>query len=173
MLGVTNTYSSPSPDHDVIVVDPENKCKHRLSLYVRYNWTFYNPGRRYACCCKNQGIKCASFRWVDPKWDARTKGILVKLMKRKEKAEEEARSWEEAWRIAKKEANDTTYELRLMKRYFGEVTNSLMNMRKKMRNNALLKKMKNPYSNYDARKWKEEYTKASMELEETVVELQK
>ncbi|RCV10176.1 hypothetical protein SETIT_2G091200v2 [Setaria italica] len=143
VLGVTDGYSSPSSDHDVITVDPENKCKHGLPFYVRYNWTFDNLGRRYACCCENKGMKCASFRWVDPEWDARTKGVLVKLMKRKEKAEEEARSWEEAWRIAK-EANDTTYELHLMKRYFGEATNSLMNTRQKMRNDALLKKMEKP-----------------------------
>nr|TKW20838.1 hypothetical protein SEVIR_4G115800v2 [Setaria viridis] len=127
VLGVTDSYSSPSPDRDVIVVDPKNKCKHGLPFYVRYNWTFDNPGRREEMC-------------VDPEWDARTKGALMKLMKRKEK------SWEEAWRIAKKEANDTTYELHLKKRYFGESTNSLTNTRKKMRNDALLKKMENPYN---------------------------
>nr|TKW27886.1 hypothetical protein SEVIR_3G287600v2 [Setaria viridis] len=145
VLGVTDSYRSSSP---------KNKCKHKLPFYVRYNWTFDNPGRRYSCCCKCW-MKCMSFRWVDPEWDARTKGNLVKLMKRKEKAKEETRSWEEAWRLAKMEANDKIYEIHMMKRgYFGDTTNELMNTAKRNRHD-------------------EECAKANKEIEATAAELQK
>jgi len=81
------------------------------------------------------------FKWVDPEWDARTKGILVKLMKRKPKDEEEARSWEEAWRIAKKDVNDTIYEMHMTKRYIGETTIDMMNATNKIRNDAVQKEL--------------------------------
>jgi hypothetical protein len=45
---------SPTPGpREVIVIGPnENKCKDRLSVHLRYDWTGANPGRRYVCCCK-------------------------------------------------------------------------------------------------------------------------
>nr|TKW21240.1 hypothetical protein SEVIR_4G173000v2 [Setaria viridis] len=141
LLVFTDSTRSPLPD--VIVVHPKNKCKHGFPLHVKYDWTFDNLGRWYASCCEPEGVKCMVFKWVDPEWDARTKGILVKLMKMKEKAEEEARSWEEEWRIAKKEANDKIYEIYMMKRgYFGDTTNELMNTGKKIKHNVVMSHLK-------------------------------
>jgi hypothetical protein len=83
-------------------------------------------------------MKCASFRWVDLEWDIRTLNVLEKLMEMKGKAEEEARSWKEACTTAKEEANVKAVELQTITRYYGEVTHNLSEMRKKMRNDALL-----------------------------------
>nr|TKW09762.1 hypothetical protein SEVIR_6G123400v2 [Setaria viridis] len=162
--GVTNSTRSSSPD--VIVVHPENRCKHGFPLHVKYDWTFDNPGRRYASCYEREGVKCMPFKWVDPQWDARTKGILVKLMKMKQKVEE------------KKEANDKIYDIHIMKRgYFGDTTNELMNTETKNRHDAVMSHLKmgndnrNLKAENDARMWKEECAKANMELEATAAKL--
>jgi hypothetical protein len=59
-------------------------------------------------------------------------------MEIKGKAEEEARSWKEACRTAKEEANVKVVDLQTISRYYGEVTHNLFEMRKKVRNDALL-----------------------------------
>ena len=115
-------------------------------------------------------MKCASFRWIDPKWDIRNLKVLEKLMEMKGKAEEEARSWKEACTTAKEEANVKAAELQTITRYYGEVTHNLFETRKKMRNDALLSPTKKGEANRylkaesEARMWKEECAKANREI---------
>jgi hypothetical protein len=56
-------------------------------------------------------MRCALFRWIDPKWDIRILKVLEKLIEMKGKAEEEARSWKRACEATKEEANVKAVEL--------------------------------------------------------------
>ncbi|RCV10893.1 hypothetical protein SETIT_2G144700v2 [Setaria italica] len=58
---------------------------------VKYSWTFLNPGHQFACCPKDEMKKCGYMTWVDPEWVDRTFGVLVKLMKKKVQAKEDAK----------------------------------------------------------------------------------
>jgi hypothetical protein len=116
-------------------------------------------------------MKCALFRWIDPEWDIRTLKVLEKWMEMKGKAEEEARSWDEACATATEEANFKEFELQM-------ITHNLIETRKKMRKDTLLspteKGEANRYLNAEreARMWKEECAKANKEIQGTAAELQ-
>ncbi|RCV11685.1 hypothetical protein SETIT_2G206400v2 [Setaria italica] len=69
----------------------KNKCDHGLRAVVKYSWTFLNPGRWFACCPKEEKEQCGYMIWIDPEWDDRTFGVLVKLMKKKVQVEEDAK----------------------------------------------------------------------------------
>ena len=58
--------------------------------------------------------QCDYYYWVDPEWDERLYAILVKLMKKKVKAEEDANQWEEELRKANCEHREIRNELKIV-----------------------------------------------------------
>jgi hypothetical protein len=54
VFGIDSDSSrSPMPNREVIVLDiNDNKCKHMMSVHLRYDWTSVNPRRQYVCCCE-------------------------------------------------------------------------------------------------------------------------
>jgi hypothetical protein len=49
--------------------------------------------------------QCDYFYWIDPEWDEMSYVVMLKLMKKKVKAEEDANQWEGEW-------GKVNYELR-------------------------------------------------------------
>ncbi|RCV05941.1 hypothetical protein SETIT_1G123200v2 [Setaria italica] len=107
-----------------------------MAVHVKYDWIFDNPWCRFVCYCKEEAEKCEACKWVDLEWDVRNKGILVKLMKRKVKAEEDASIWQEGCGYAMRELDETAGELKKVKRYHGETTLQLMNTKLKAKRDA-------------------------------------
>jgi hypothetical protein len=62
--------------------------------------------------------QCDYFCWIDPEWDERSCAVMLKLMKKKAKAEEDAKQWEG-------ELGKPNYELR-------EIMNELKIARQKL-----------------------------------------
>lgn len=50
--------------------------------------------------------------WVDPEWNDRAFGVLVKLMKKKVQAEEDAKNWEEELAKANRELREIRNEIK-------------------------------------------------------------
>ncbi|XP_004965612.1 uncharacterized protein LOC101767321 [Setaria italica] len=50
--------------------------------------------------------------WVDPEWDDRAFGVLVKLMKKNVQAEEDAKNWEEELAKANRELREIRNEIK-------------------------------------------------------------
>jgi hypothetical protein len=42
---------------------------------------------------KEEKEQCDHFCWIDPEWDERSYAVMVKLMKKKAKAKEDAKHW--------------------------------------------------------------------------------
>ncbi|RCV21985.1 hypothetical protein SETIT_4G183500v2 [Setaria italica] len=83
-----------------------------LLAVVKYSWTFLNPGRRFACCPKDEKKQYGYMTWVDPEWDDRAFGVLVKLMKKNVQAEEDAKNWEEELAKANRELREIRNEIK-------------------------------------------------------------
>ena len=58
--------------------------------------------------------------WIDPEWDARTKAVLMKLLDRNAKANEDTRSWKQECAKANIKVEANIAELQKVKRDLGD-----------------------------------------------------